>query len=137
MQNRQLRVAAALLGVSAILGGCSMIRGQSAGGYGAYPSGSRARASQLDACADLAPRQYDTNIRNVDTRSTGRDGDGNALIDWSLRNGTYGTCVVSNGDRVLRFETANGTGYDRSGTYGTRDDRYPSGGTATEESPSN
>jgi hypothetical protein len=136
MPNVQLRVAAALLGVSALLGGCSLIKGQNAGGYGAYPSGSRARASQLDACGDVVARQYDTSIRNVDTRSTGRDADGNALIEWSLRDGPYGSCVVSDRDRVLRFETGGGAGDDRSSTYG-RDDRYPSGGTETGEAPSN
>jgi hypothetical protein len=119
-------VAAALLGVSALLGGCSVIKNQDdAGGYGAYPSGSRARASQLDACGDLVARQYDTSARNVDTRSSGRDADGNALVEWSLRFGPKGTCVVSDRDRVLRFETA-----------GTGDDRVSSGGAETGEAPS-
>jgi hypothetical protein len=114
-----------------------MIRGQNSGGYGAYPSGSSARASQLDACGDVVARQYDTSIRNVDTRSNGRDSNGNALIEWSLRNGPNGSCVVSSSDRVLRFETAGNAGYDRSGTYSGQDDRYPSGGTETGEAPSN
>jgi hypothetical protein len=137
MLNVQLRVAAALLGVSALLGGCSMIRGQNAGGYGASPSDTRARASQLDACSDVVARQYDTSIRNVDTRSNGRDADGNALIEWSLRDGPHATCVVNGSDRVLRFDTGSGSGSDRYGTSGTRDNGYPSSGSETGEAPSN
>jgi hypothetical protein len=134
MPNVQLRVAAALLGVSAFLGGCSMIGGQRAGGYGA--SDTRARASQLDACGDVVARQYDTSIRNVDTRSAGRDADGNALIDWSLPDGSYGNCVVSNSDRVLRFETGSSRSGRGSSGGDVGRDPYPSHGSETGEAPS-
>ena len=63
------------------------------------------RASQVSACREMVVRQYDVRPSEVGLSAGEVDDRGMAFIEWTLRNGTNGSCLVDDQGVVVSFRS--------------------------------
>ena len=63
------------------------------------------RPGQVRACRDMVARQYDVRPSEVGLSAGEVDDRGMAFIEWTLANGSNGTCLVDGQDVVVSFRS--------------------------------
>ena len=63
------------------------------------------RSSQVSACREMVVRQYDVRPSEVGLSAGEVDDRGMAFIEWTLRNGTNGSCLVDDQGVVVSFRS--------------------------------
>jgi hypothetical protein len=63
------------------------------------------RGSQVSACREMVVRQYDVRPSEVGLSAGEVDDRGMAFIEWTLRNGTNGSCLVDDQGVVVSFRS--------------------------------